>query len=85
MGLKEKNTPAMDIGITALSVAAAIILDAVIPRVETKMASTKTTMATTNETRHSVPSTPLSDPCPREDKGKGDEGKDGGRRHRRWW
>jgi hypothetical protein len=76
---------AMDIGIMASSVAAAIVLSAVVPQVETKMASTMTTMAMMNEMRHGVPSTPPSYPCPRENKGKGNKGKGGGRRCRRWW
>ncbi len=31
------------------------------------------------------PSTLPSNPCPREGKGKGNEGKDGGHHRRRWW
>jgi hypothetical protein len=48
---------AADIGVTALSVAAAIVLGAIIPWVETKMAPTTMTVATTNEMHHSSPST----------------------------
>jgi hypothetical protein len=77
--------PAADIGVTASSVAAAVVLGAVIPRMETKMAPTTATVVTTNETRHVAPSTPPSDPRPRESEGEGDEGKGGGRhRGRRW-
>ncbi len=76
-----------DIGVMALSVAATIILGAVVLRVETKMAPTTTTVATTNETRHGMPSTLPSDPHPRKGKGegKGAEGKGGGHHHGRWW
>jgi hypothetical protein len=77
--------PAADIGVTASSVAAAVVLGAVIPRVETKMAPTKLTVATMNETRHNVPSTLPSDPHPREGKGKVDEGKGGGHHYGRRW
>ncbi len=76
---------AADIGVMASSVAAAIDLGAIVPRVETKMAPTTTTMATTNKTHHGAPSTPPSNPRPREGKGKGDEGEgDGPRRGRQW-
>jgi hypothetical protein len=74
---------AMDIGMMALSVAVAIVLGAVVPRVGKKMAPTTMTMVTTNEMRHGFPSTPPSNPCPRE--GKGDEGEGGDHcRGRRW-
>ncbi len=76
--------PAVDIGITASSVAAAVVLGAIVPQVETKMASTTMTMAMKNEMHHDAPSTLPSDPCPREGKGKGNEGKDGGHRCRGW-
>ncbi len=77
--------PAVDIGVTTLSVATVVILGAVVPRVETKMAPMMTIMATRNEMRHGAPSTLLSNPCPREDKGKGDEGEDGGHCRGRQW
>jgi hypothetical protein len=77
--------PAMDIGGTALSVAAAIFLSAVVPQVETKTAPTTTAVATTNEMRHGAPSTLPSNPCLREGKSKGNEGKDGGHRCGRQW
>jgi hypothetical protein len=48
--------PAVDIGVTGSSVAEAVFLGAVVPWVETKMAPTTTTVATTNETRHGTPS-----------------------------
>ncbi len=67
---------AAGIGVTALSVAVAVILGAIVPQVETKMAPMPTTVATTNEMCHGPPSTPPSDPSPRE--GKGNEGKGGG-------
>jgi hypothetical protein len=74
-----------DIGVTASSIAGVVILGAVILQVETKMVPTTTTMATTNEACHGMPSTPLSNHCLREGKGKGNESK-GGRRHcgRQW-
>jgi hypothetical protein len=77
--------PAADIGVTASSVAVAIVLGAVIPQVETKMVPSTMTVTTTNEMCHGMPSTLPSDPCPREGKGKGDEGKGGGHRRRRRW
>ncbi len=77
--------PAGDIGITASSVAGAVVLGAVIPQVETKMVPTTTTMTTTNETRHGAPSTPPSNPCPREGKGKGNEGESGRHCRGRQW
>ncbi len=76
---------AMYIGITASSVAATIVLRAVVSRVETKMVSTTTTVAIMNEMRHGTPSSLLSDPCLREGEGKGEEGKDDGQHRRRWW
>ncbi len=79
--------PAADIGVSASSVTAAVVLGAVIPRVETKMVPMKATVATTNETPHRTPSTLLSDSHPREGKGKGkdDDGEGGGRRRGRRW
>jgi hypothetical protein len=71
--------PAADIGMMALSVAVAIVLGAVFPQVETKMAPTTATTGTTNERHHGAPSTPQSDPHPREGKGKGNEGEGGSR------
>ncbi len=65
--------PATDIGTRASSVAAAAILGALFPQGETKMAPTTMTVTMANEMRHGVPSTQLSDPCPMEDKGEGDE------------
>jgi hypothetical protein len=70
---------AANIGMTALSVAAAIILGAFAPQVETKMVPTTKTMATMNEMHHGAPSTPPSDPCLRKGKGDGNESKDGSR------
>jgi hypothetical protein len=70
--------PATDICVTALSVAEAAVLGAIILRVETEMVATTTTMVTTNETCHSAPSIPLSHPCLREGEGKGNEGAGGG-------
>jgi hypothetical protein len=55
--------PGMDIGVMASSVPMAIVLGTVVLQVETKMVSTRMTMATTNEMRHGAPSTPPSDPC----------------------
>ncbi len=60
---------AADIGMRALSVAAAIFLGAVLLQVEMKTAPTTTTMATRNETHHGALSTPPFDPPPREGKG----------------
>ena len=77
--------PAADIGLTASSVAAAVVLGTSVPRVETKMAPPTTTMATTNEMCHSTPSIPSSNPRLREGEGEGDEGEGGGRRHGRRW
>jgi hypothetical protein len=54
--------PAADMGVTASSVAGAIILGTIVPRVEIKMAPMTTTVATTNETHHSAPSTPHHKP-----------------------
>ncbi len=76
MGHGVQPLPGADIGVTALSVAAAVVLGAIIQQVETKMAPT-TTVVTTNEMRHGMPSTLPSNPCPREGEGKGDEGKGG--------
>ncbi len=76
---------AVDIGVMASSVATAIVLRAVIPQVETKMAPTMMTLTITNEMCHGAPSTPLSDPRPREGEGKGDEDEGGGHCHGRWW
>ncbi len=73
---------AADIG--ASSDAAAIVLGAVVPRVETKMAPTTITVTTMNET-HSAPSTLPSNPCQREGKGGGDEDKGGGHCCGRRW
>jgi hypothetical protein len=77
--------PAMDISMTALSVAVAIVLGAIVLLVETKMVPTTTTVATTNEMHHGAPSTPPSDPCPRESKGKGNGGEGGRHCCGRWW
>jgi hypothetical protein len=72
---------------TASSVAAAVVLGAIVPRVETKMIPMTTTVTTMNETCHGAPSTLPSNLCPREGKGKseGNEGKDGGHRCGRQW
>jgi hypothetical protein len=77
--------PAVDMGVMASSVTAAIVLSPIVLQVETKMAPTTTTMAMTNKMHHSVPSTLPSNPCLRENKGKGDKGKDGGHCHGRQW
>jgi hypothetical protein len=78
--------PAVDIGVTALSVIVATVLGAVVPRVKTKMAPMMTTLATIDETCHSTLFTPPSDPCPREGMGKeANEGKGGGCCYGRWW
>ncbi len=76
---------AVDIGVTASSVATAVFLGAVVPLVETKMAPTMTAMAATNKTLHGALSTPLSNPHPMKGKGKGNKGEDGGRCHGRQW
>jgi hypothetical protein len=76
---------AADNGVLALVVAAAVILGAGVLRVETKMAPTMTTRAKPKEMCHITPSNPLSNPCLREGKGKGNQGKDGGHCRRRWW
>jgi hypothetical protein len=68
---------AADIGVTALPVATAVVHGAVIPQVETKMVPMMTTVMTMNETCHGAPSNPLSNPCLREGKGKGNEDKGG--------
>ncbi len=75
--------PAVDIGMTALSVAAAIVLGAMVLQVETKMVPTRTTVTMMNEMHHGAPSTPPSNPCP--GKSKGHEGKDGSPLHGRRW
>ncbi len=75
--------PAADIGVMALSAAAAVVLGTFVLLVETKMVPTKTTVATTNGTCHGTPSTLMSNPPLREGKGKGNEGKDGGCHHGR--
>jgi hypothetical protein len=77
--------PAADIGVTALSVAAVVILGTVVPQVETKIVPMTMIVATRNETRHGMPSTLPSNPRPREDKGKGDEGEGGGHCCGRQW
>ncbi len=74
---------AVEIGVMALSAAVTVILGASIPQVETKMAPMTMTVATTNETCHSAPSTLPSNPCPREGKGKDDEGEGDSCRHGR--
>ena len=56
------------IGMTALSVAMVVFLGAVILQAETKEPTT-TTAVTMNEARRDEPSTPPSDPRPREGKG----------------
>jgi hypothetical protein len=53
---------------TASSVAAVVFLSAVVPRAETKEPTT-TTAVTMNEACHDEPSTPPSDPHPREGEG----------------
>ncbi len=75
--------PAVDIGGMASSIAATVVLGAIVLQVETKMVPTTTTVAMMNETCHGAPSTPPSDPCPRE--GEGDEGEGGGCRRGRGW
>jgi hypothetical protein len=77
--------PAADIGVMALSVAAAAVLGAVVLQVETKMAPMMTTLATKNEMHHGAPSTLPSYPHPREGKGKGNEGKGGSHCCGRQW
>jgi hypothetical protein len=77
--------PATDIGVTALSNTAAIILGTIFLRIETKLAPTTKTVAITNETRNGMPSNLPSDPCPREGKGKGNESKGGGHHRGRGW
>ncbi len=54
--------PAADIGVTALPVTVAVVLGAIVPQVESKMAPTTMTVATMNETCHGALSTPPSDP-----------------------
>ncbi len=76
---------ATDIGMTASSVATAIVLGTIVLQVETKMAQITTTVATKNEMRHSAPSIPPSNPCLEEGKGKGNEGEGGGHCRGRWW
>jgi hypothetical protein len=78
---------AADIGVTASSVAAAVVLGTIVLQVEIKMAPTTMTVVTTNETCHSMPSTPPSNPHLREGKGecRGDEGKGGSPCHGRRW
>ena len=61
--------PDTDIDMTALSVAAAIFLSAIVLQAETKTEPTMMTMVTMNETRHGKPSTQPFDPHPREGKG----------------
>jgi hypothetical protein len=73
------------IGVMASSATLAVALGTVVTRVETKMAPMTTTMSTTNEMRHGAPSTPLSDPLPKEGKGKGEEGEGGGHHCGRQW
>ncbi len=58
-------------GHTALSVTMAVVLGAIVLRVETKMAPMTMTVTSTNEMHHGAPSTPPSYPCPREGKGEG--------------
>ncbi len=77
--------PALDIGMTASSVIAAIVLGAFVLRVDTKMVPTMMTLEKTNEMHHSTPFIPPSDPHPREGKGKGNEGKSGGHGRGSWW
>jgi hypothetical protein len=78
-------SPAADIGMTDLSVITAVVFGTIVLRVETKMVQTTKTVATTKEMRHGTPSTPPTNPCPREGEGKGNEGEGGGhRRGRRW-
>ena len=61
--------PACDvIGMTALSVAAVVFLGAVVPRAEMKEPTT-TTAVTMNDARRDEPSTPPSNPRPREGEG----------------
>ena len=60
---------AADIGMMALSVAAAVFLGAVVLQAEMKMVPTTTTTAMVNEMRHSALSTPPFDPPPREANG----------------
>ncbi len=70
--------PAVDIGMMTSSVTAAVVLGAHVPQVETKMAPTRMTIVTTNETHHGMPSTLPSSPCLREGKGESNEGEGGG-------
>jgi len=53
---------------TVSSVAAVVFLGTVVPRAETKEPTTTTTV-TMNDARRDEPSTPTSDPCPREGEG----------------
>ncbi len=76
---------AADISVTALSVATAVVPGAVVLQVETKMAPTTTTVTMANEMRHGVPSTPPSDPRPREAGGDEDENKGDSRCCGRLW
>ncbi len=61
--------PAADIGVTALSVAAAIFLCTFVLQAEMKTAPTTMTAATMNETRRGALSTPLFDPPPKDGEG----------------
>jgi hypothetical protein len=72
---------------TALSVAVGIVLGAEVLQAETKMVPTMMTLMMTNKTYHGAPSTPPSNPCPREGEGKGkvDEIEGGGPCRGRWW
>ncbi len=76
---------AADVSMMSSFVAVAIVLGAVVPQVETKLAPATTTMATMNEMHHGAPSTMPSDPRPREGKGKGYEDVGGRHCHGRWW
>ncbi len=76
---------ATDICMEALSVAVAVNLGDVVLQAETKMVPTTKTVATTKETHHGAPSTLPSNPCPREGKSKGNEGKGGGHCYGRRW
>ncbi len=79
--------PAMDIGVTASYVAVAVVLGAILPQVENKMAPITMTVTTTNEMHHGAPSTLPSDPHPREGEGEGEgnKGKGGGYCRGRQW
>jgi hypothetical protein len=70
--------PAAVISVEASSVTTAIVLGAIVLQMETKMVPTTTTVATANKMCHGMPSTPPSNPHPKESKG-------GGHHCGSWW